>query len=454
MKVVWGESTAGAASLALPSVQPIPRFPAETPATGKVTEFPASFPAPTLPASVPHRPAKGISKYWPRADRSLDVLSLSLAGLRDGIGPILTLYLVREIHLNPVALSWVVAAPGIAAMVSQAPIGFIYDRIADKRNLLMIGATLLAASCFAIGCVSSIAALIALQLIFGFANCLLSAGVPALSVAAAGADGLGRRLGRNEVFSKIGNFSVLGAVSYLTQMFSVSWLFWSIPVLAAPVVGAARAVPKAREASAKASKRPRRNFINSIRFALRSRPVCILVGLAFLYELAASAQLMTFEQSLVRSIGNSATATVASAMVLTQIVISSVIFLLGRTKISPYNFIMIGFAVIGIRALVFAANFGIPGFYVAQALDGISAAIALTIPMRIIAMRDQKDFNMTSGLVGTCVSIGSTVSLLSAGYIIASYDYETTFFALGAVALVGFVLSVLGRPAFLRKAVP
>lgn len=433
MKPVWGETTAGAATLAYPA-----------PAAKPLRDF--RIPPPTEGAVGDNK--KSLFKYWPRADRSLDVLSLSLAGLRDGIGPILTLYLVREIHLNPVALSWVVAAPGIAAMCSQTPIGFIYDRIADKRKLLMIGAVLLAASCFFIGSVSSIAALIALQLVFGFANCLLSAGVPALSVSAAGAEGLGRRLARNEVFSKIGNFSVLGAVGYLTQMFSVSWLFYSIPVLAAPVVGAARAVPAAKGIQGPASKRPRRTFINSVKFALRSRSVCFLVGLAFLYEFAASAQLMTFEQAFVKTQPNGGTATVASAMVLTQLVISSVIFLLGRTKIAPYNFLVAGFVVIALRALVFAAGFGVPGFYVAQFLDGIAAAIMLTIPMRILAMRDQANFNMTSGMVGTCVSIGSTASLLTAGYIIAAHDSETTFLVLSTIAVIGFVASIFGLRTF------
>ena len=72
----------------------------------------------------------------------------------------------------------------------------------------------------------------------------------------------------------------------------------------------------------------------------------------------------------------------------------------------------------------------------------------LTIPMRILAMRDQANFNMTSGMVGTCVSIGSTASLLTAGYIIAAHDSETTFLVLSTIAVIGFVASLFGLRTF------
>ncbi|RYZ79683.1 MAG: MFS transporter, partial [Proteobacteria bacterium] len=177
-------------------------------------------------------------------DSKLDTLSLALAGMRDGVGPVLTLYLVSQLGLAPIELSWIVAASGLAALCSQTPIGFLYDRVERKSLLLAFGALLMAIACYSMSLTRSVPLLIGLQLLIGVASCFLSIGIPAVCLTFVKNENLPSRFARNELFAKVGNFSALALTGYLMQKLSLSWVFYMVPILAGPVIWSALRLSK------------------------------------------------------------------------------------------------------------------------------------------------------------------------------------------------------------------
>lgn len=79
----------------------------------------------------------------PRVARALDLLNFSLADVRDGLGPYLSIYLLLIHDWDQASIGFVMAVGGIAAIVAQTPIGALVDRTTAKRALDCNESTLL-----------------------------------------------------------------------------------------------------------------------------------------------------------------------------------------------------------------------------------------------------------------------------------------------------------------------
>ena len=231
----------------------------------------------------------------------MDLLSLTLAGMRDGVGPVLTLYLISHLGLNPVELSWVVAAAGVATLLSQTPIGFIYDRVGNKSHLIALGALLMAIACYFMSFTRSVPILISLQMLIGFSTCLINVGVPAVCVGLTSREELSGRLARNEVFSKIGNFSALALTGFLMQTLSFSWVFYIVPILAMPVIWSSLRLPARERVALTPSNCKKPSFQSALLRSSRSPCFLVLSGLGLLFAFANGAMFFTFEQAFMKS---------------------------------------------------------------------------------------------------------------------------------------------------------
>src|SRR5947209_2007350 len=75
-----------------------------------------------------------------RTVHALDLLSFSLADVRDGLGPYLSVYLLLTHHWDQASIGFVVAVGGIAGVVAQTPVGALVDKTTAKRALVIGGA--------------------------------------------------------------------------------------------------------------------------------------------------------------------------------------------------------------------------------------------------------------------------------------------------------------------------
>lgn len=69
-----------------------------------------------------------------RLAHALDLLNFTLADVRDGLGPYLSVYLLVTHHWDQGSIGLVMAIGGIAAVVAQTPVGALVDRTPPKGH--------------------------------------------------------------------------------------------------------------------------------------------------------------------------------------------------------------------------------------------------------------------------------------------------------------------------------
>ena len=110
--------------------------------------------------------------------------------------------------------------------------------------------------------------------------------------------------------------------------------------------------------------------------------------------------------------------------------------------------LLIGFAALAIRGLLFA-SVSDPYLLVAvQLFDGITAAVfAVLIPLTVADVAfGSGHFNLAQGIVGTATGIGASLSTVLAGYVSDKFGSGVAFMGLAGVAALGLVMIALIMP--------
>jgi MFS family permease len=116
---------------------------------------------------------------------------------------------------------------------------------------------------------------------------------------------------------------------------------------------------------------------------------------------------------------------------------------LGRKPI-----LLIGFAVLPVRALLYTFSDSAPWLIAVQLLDGVGAGIFGAITPLIIAdlMRGTGRYNLAQGAVATVQGIGASLSGLVAGIIVDHFGYAAAFLTSGGAACCALAALSLAMP--------
>jgi MFS family permease len=104
--------------------------------------------------------------------------------------------------------------------------------------------------------------------------------------------------------------------------------------------------------------------------------------------------------------------------------------------------LLVGFAALPIRALVFAWTTNPTILIAAQVLDGVSGTMLGVLTALIIAdlTAGTGRFNLAQGFVGTMSGVGASLSTTLSGLVAASLGRAAGFLGIAAVALAAVVL--------------
>jgi MFS family permease len=110
--------------------------------------------------------------------------------------------------------------------------------------------------------------------------------------------------------------------------------------------------------------------------------------------------------------------------------------------------LLIGFAALPIRGLLFAVVTDPSLLLAVQLLDGITAAVfSVMVPLTVADLtRGTGRFNLGQGILGTATGIGASLSATLGGFATDRFGSPTAFATLAAIALVGFVVLWLLMP--------
>jgi predicted MFS family arabinose efflux permease len=116
--------------------------------------------------------------------------------------------------------------------------------------------------------------------------------------------------------------------------------------------------------------------------------------------------------------------------------------------------LLIGFAALAVRGLLFAVVHDPYLLVAVQVFDGITAAVfAVMVPLIVADVAfGTGHFNLAQGIVGTATGIGASLSTALAGYISDKLGSSFAFLTLAVIAALGVALIALLMPETRRRA--
>jgi MFS family permease len=371
--------------------------------------------------------------------RGLDWFVFCVADVQTGFGPFVSVYLTTQ-KWTQTDIGLVLSIAGIVALVGQVPGGAFVDAARSERRVAGIAITVIALSALTYATWPIFPAILGAAVAHAAASCVLGPAIAAISLGLVGHAAIGERLGRNARFASVGNGFAAAAMGACGYFFSSRSVFIVTAILLLPTLLALRQIapheinPEQAHGSGEGNA-PKESF----RALLRHRPLLILACCVGLFHLANAAMLPLMGSVLTSRSSDWATVLIAVCIVVPQLIVAIIAPRVGRQAEiwGRRPLLLIGFAALPVRGLLFATVHDPVLVVAVQLLDGISAAVLGVMVPLIVAdiTRGTGRFNSALGVVGTVAGGGAALSATLAG---ASADYFGSHFAfvgLGTIAV-------------------
>ena len=383
--------------------------------------------------------------------RGLDAVNLFLAGALSGFGPYVAVFLAEQ-KWTQQNIGFVLTAGGLAGLLSQLPGGELLDAIRSKRLVVALGAIMVAASALIIALRPSFPLVLAALVLQAITGGFLGLAVAAISLGLVGHAALGKRLGRNQRFASTGGVIAAGLMGVIGYILSYRAIFFAaaalvLPLLAAlgriqlsGIYGRVSGAPGYQELSAKARRWSLWKNGNLLTFA----------GCECLFQLGNASMLPLAGEALVFSKEAFSSLIVSALIIVPQLIVALMASWAGR-RANTWGrrpLLLVGFAALPIRALVFAWTTSPMVLIAAQILDGVSGTMLGVLTALIVSdlTRSTGRFSLALGFVGTMSGIGASLSTTLTGLVAGSFGRAAGFLSIAAVALVALLLLWLRMP--------
>ena len=177
---------------------------------------------------------------------------------------------------------------------------------------------------------------------------------------------------------------------------------------------------------------------------MRQRPLLIFAGSMLLLQLANAAMLPLMAGVVTTRSSQWAPVLIAACIIVPQAIVALASPSVGR-KAQQWGrrpLLLLGFAALAIRGVLFA-TVSDPYLLVAvQVFDGITAAVfSVMVPLIVADVAfGSGHFNLAQGIVGTATGIGASLSTVLAGYVSDKFGSSVAFTGLAGVAAMGLAM--------------
>jgi MFS family permease len=385
--------------------------------------------------------------------RGLDWFIFFLADVQTGFGPFIAVYLTTE-KWTQAQIGLVLSIGSVIGLIGQMPGGAIVDAARSERLIAGLAIATIGCAALAYAALPIFPVVATAAILHAAASCVLGPAIAAISLGLVGPLAIGERLGRNARFASLGNgvaAAVMGTCGYLISSRSVFLVTFclTIPTLLALSRIRESEVDVARAHGAIFRETPDPQATSVVRL-VRRRPLLIFAGCVLLLQLANAAMLPLMAGVVTTRSSQWAPVLIAFCIVVPQAIVALMSPTVGA-KAQQWGrrpLLLIGFAALAIRGVLFA-TVSDPYFLVAvQIFDGITAAVfAVLIPLTVADVAfGSGHFNLAQGIVGTATGIGAALSTVLAGYVSDKFGSSVAFTGLAGVAALGLVMIALIMP--------
>jgi len=383
-----------------------------------------------------------------RSLRGLDWFIFFVADVQTGFGPFVSVYLTAQ-RWTQVDIGLVLSAASFVGLVGQMPGGALVDAARSERFVAGAAIIAICVSALTYAALPIFPMVLAGSVLHALASCVLGPAIAAISLGLVGHAAIGERLGRNARFASVGNGLAAAAMGACGYLLSARAVFVVTVSLLVPALIALRSIAENEIDPERAHGAPPRQAV--VKPATRpgtlmqNRSLLIFAGCLLLFHLANSAMLPLMGSVVTMKSARWATLIIAACIVVPQLVVAALSPWIGaRAQIwGRRPLLLIGFAALPIRGLLFASVTDPTVLLAVQLLDGVTAAIfAVLVPLVVADLtRGTGHFNLGQGILGTATGIGASLSATLAGYLSDRFGSPAAFASLAVIAFLGFALA-------------
>jgi len=375
-----------------------------------------------------------------------------VADVQTGFGPFVSVYLTAQ-RWTQVDIGLVLSVTSFVSLIGQMPGGAFVDAARSERFVAGVAVAAICASALTYAAMPIFPVVLAGSILHALASCVLGPAMAAISLGLVGHAAIGERLGRNARFASVGNGLAAAAMGACGYLLSARAVFIVTVLLLVPALFALRAIAENEIDPERAhGAPPRRAAAEPPTFPatrpgtlMQNRPLLIFAGCLLLFHLANSAMLPLMGSVVTMRSARWATLIIAACIVVPQLVVAALSPWVGaRAQIwGRRPLLLIGFAALPIRGLLFATVTYPSALVAVQLLDGVTAAVfAVMVPLVVADLtRGTGHFNLGQGILGTATGIGASLSATLAGYLTDRFGSSAAFASLAAIAVVGLTLA-------------
>jgi MFS family permease len=378
-----------------------------------------------------------------------------LADVRGALGPYLNVFLITQQHWSQTQVGWVTTISGLLGLAAQTPAGAAIDATRRKRGAVVLALVVLATGAVVIFAAPRFWPVMAASTAIAVVGDVFGPAVAAITLGLYARQHLARRMGRNSAFDHAGNIAIAACAGGIGYLFSQRAVFLLVPVFSLLAAIALLSIPASsidenRARGPAESRWADGEGPSGTSVLLRCRPLVVFAFCAMLFHFANAPLLPLVGQKLAQAHPAWATAMMSACIIAAQLIMLPVALAVGRTadRIGRKPILLVGFAVLPVRALLYTCSDDAAWLIAVQLLDGIGAGIFGAITPLLIAdlMRGTGRYNLALGAVATMQGLGASLSGLAAGVIVDHMGFKAAFLTFGAAACAALAALVLAMP--------
>jgi MFS family permease len=415
------------------------------------------MPTPIAPLAWP-APWRTLLRMQAASRHGLNWLNFLVAAMQTGFGgAFLSAYLGSQ-GWSLTEIGLVLSASTVATMLAQVPGGLLVDAAPSKRVAAAAAVLATAIAALVVAALPTFNTVLAAEVVQGLAAAVLMPAIAAITLVLTHQDELGERFGHNVRFAAIGNagaalvMGVAGSSVSSNATLLIAGLAGS-GALAALVVIRGTDIARAHEHTTHVAAAPahvRKGRELPTLHVASDRDLLIFASCMALFTLGNAAILPLAAATAARRGLPATDLFLALAIAVPQLIAAALSPRFGRLAHQHGRrlVLLLGFAAMPLRALLFAIDGGSVVFVIYQALDGISAAaFGVMVPLVAADVTHNKGrFNLAMGIVGLFVGLGGALSTALAGGFADRFGNVDSFLVLAGFGLAATTLMWFAMP--------
>lgn len=386
-----------------------------------------------------------------RGTLGLNGLNFFTAAVQTGFGPFIAVWLTQQ-GWSFTDIGVALSVGTVVGLVGQLPGGMLVDHVHAKRNVAAVALIALGVGAVLLWLYPAWPVVWGAQVTHALASCVLTPAIAAVTLSLCGHDGFGKRLGVNALYASLGTAASAAALGLVASYTSERSVFMLTAALVLPGLASLLLIRPAdavkEEDPHPALRHPREREHPPWQLFVE-RPLHVFVCSVLLFQLANAALLPLALNGLTQR-GGAPGYIVSATIVLPQLIVAVLSPWFGglAQRIGRRPVLLIGFAAVPLRAVLFPTLPAALPLTVFQALDGLGGTVlGLMIPLIAADVTQRTGYlNLAIGAIGLASGLGATFSTTIAGLLTGWIDARAAFLVLAAVGAAATALLWVAMP--------